>query len=441
MHRSFRKRKKINPSLILSAFVLLTMPIAIYSLVSSQNFDMRNLAYDQAEEKKCTILIPYVNSKTLELDTEYNVLIYANLDEEKIKGAEVFDNEDNRIFSKNYDGVKKISETFNFAPSILGENNITGQIQTDSNQYSCQMFQGQNLVYVVEKNRAPTFLTAPFLYDETSYEYILEARDEDLDQIHYAYSFEPRANWINKTVLENGRSGNLQLQFTGIPETERTYNATVFLHDGHGKNVTEQKWAIDTEKGEVKELEKEYKILSEIGNNVYLPIPQIISMHPTENSYTTDFETKISANLIASKDASIEKKDIVFKINNSNLSKQIDAIEISSGEILIEYEPQIRLETGEHRAYIYFKDSEGFEKDKEWTFTVDSETDEGTFLGFPITSVAIFSIGVLLVLFAISIPWILYIAWKKDQTEEYEEIPIIKPEGDSSFKKSFEKKE
>lgn len=442
MQRSFRKRKKLNPSLILSVFVLLTMPLAIYSLVSDQNFDIRNLAYDDSEAKNCTILIPYVNTKTLEINTEYNALIYANFEDEEVESVEVFENGNKSIFSENFNNENKISETFTFRPSELGEYNITGQIQTNSGTHSCQMFEGQNLIYIVEENKPPVFLTAPFLSDDSMYEYNLEARDDDLDEIHYAYSFEPRAHWINKTVIENGKSGNLHIQFSGIPEAEGKYKASVFLHDGHGQNMVQQSWDLIVDEGKIKEVEEleESDVVLENGNQIFLPIPQVISMHPEENAYTTNFETKISANLVASRGSGINEKDIVFKVNDSNLTQQTHIMKISDGEFFVEYEPTEMLDSGEHRAYIYFKDSQGFETDKEWTFTIESEFDEETFLGFPITSVVIFSIGILLVIFAISIPWILYIAWKKDQTEDYEEIPIIKPEGESSFKKSFEKK-
>ncbi len=456
MRKTFRKRQKPILSLIFSAFILLTIPIAIYSLLNSQSFDLRHLAYEQTHQTpKCIIHIPYVNSKTLDLNKKYQIHVYTDLQSEKVRSININEKDAGELFSKTYNpSVQEISEIFVFSPNKLGERNISGEIQTESGSYPCEMDETQQLVYVIEQNHPPEFLTDPYhgarppsssLSTDETYEYTLEVVDKDLDQIEYHYSFTPRAHWLKKTVVESGRDGRLKIRFSGTPDRDGSYLANIFVHDGYNKHLSAQSWVISV--GEestdipVRE-EPKYPPADfdfDFDNEIILPEPQIAKMLPRENSYITNPRTTVSANLIASHNATIDEDSIVFKLNDSSLTKNADFVKISQSEILLRYTPEQNLERGEHRVYVYFRDSEGNEIDKEWTFTLEADSSEETFLGIPITTFMIFTMGILLVLFALSIPWIIYIAWRKDQPQDYEEITIIKPDGESSYKKSFEK--
>ncbi len=455
MRTTFRKRQKPIYPLVFAAFILLTIPIAIYSLLSSQNFDIRHLAYEEAYlPSQCTIHIPYVNSKTLALENNYQVHVYTYLQEEKVKNIKIYEENIGELFSKEYSQPPaNISETFGFSPKQLGEQNIYGEIETTSGTYNCEMDVEQKIVYVIEKNHPPEFLTDPYysakppssaLSTEETYEYTLEVADRDLDQIEYHYSFTPRAHWLHKTVLETGKDGRLKIRFSGTPDRDGSYLANIFVHDGHNKHLSAQSWVISV--GEestdvpVREEPKYPLVDFDFDNEIILPEPQIAKILPRENTYVTNPRSTISANLIASLNSTIEEDSVVFKLNDSNLTKQADFVQISRGEILVRYTPEKNLDTGEYRAYIYFEDSDGNAIDREWTFTLQPDPSEETFLGIPITTFMVFSVGTLLVIFALSIPWVIYIAWKKDQPQNYEEIAIIKPDGESSYKKSFEKK-
>ncbi len=456
MRRTFRKRQKPILSLIFSAFILLTIPVAIYSLLSSQSFDMRHLAYEQIYQKpKCIIHIPYVNSKTLALDKKYQIHVYTNLQNEKVRSININEKDAGELFSKTYTPpVQEITEIFVFSPNKLGERSFYGEIQTESRKYSCKMDESQQLVYVIEQNHPPEFLTDPYysaqpasssLSTDEVYEYTLEVVDKDLDQIEYHYSFTPRALWLRKNVVESGKDGRLKIRFSGTPDRDGSYLANIFVHDGYNKHLSAQSWIISVgQEGTDIPVRKEPKYPPadfdfDFDNEIALPEAQIAKMLPRENSYVTNPRTTISTNIIASYNATIDENSIVFKLNDSNLTKQVDLVKISQSEILLRYTPEQNLERGEHRVYVYFKDSEGYEIDKEWTFTLEADPSEETFLGIPVTTFVIFIMGILLILFALSIPWVIYIAWKKDQPQDYEEISIIKPKGESSYKKSFEK--
>ena len=312
----------------------------------------------------------------------------------------------------------------------------------------------QDVIFVTRTNAPPTFLTDPYFGASPasnsvkvgeSYEYILEVADKDRDEIHFHYSFTPQANWLHKKVVESGKDGNLKIKFSGTPEKKGSYLANVFVHDGHTQNLSAQAWIVnvDSEGSEIP-VRPEPRLPyfdHDISNQIILAEPQITKVIPTENSYSANSKQVISANLIASNKATIDQSSIVFKLNDANLTSEIELIEISKTEVLLRYTPQNNLEDGEYRAHLSFEDSNEKEVNKEWVFTIELYPGEDKFLGMPMNTAMIFVIGALLVLFALSIPLILYIAWKKDETKDYEEIPILKPEGDSSFKENFTKKE
>ncbi len=455
MPKTLRKRKKPILSLLCSAIILATLPIAIYSLITSPSFDLRQ--YASEESSHCTISIPYINTKTLVLDNKYQILVYANFENEEIEYVNIVDSKSDELFSKHYiEDVKtsKISETFFFIPKQLGEDNIYGEIKTNKSSYSCKMDTNQDVIFVNRTNAPPTFLTDPYfsasppsnsITTEQTYEYVLEVADRDKDDIHFHYSFTPKANWLNKKIVENGKDGSLKIIFSGTPDKKGSYLANIFVHDGHNENLSAQAWIINVdEEGSKIPIRPEPKLPyfdHDASNQIILEEPQITKVLPAENSYSSNPKQVISANLIASDKGTIDKDSIIFKLNDENLKTDIELIEISQREILLRYTPEKDLESGEYKAYISFKDSNEQEISKEWMFTIELYPGERMFLGMPMNTAMIFVIGLLLVLFALSIPWILYIAWKKDETKDYDEIPILKPEGDSSFKENFTQKE
>jgi len=270
---------------------------------------------------------------------------------------------------------------------------------------------------------------------------VLEVADRDNDNIEYHYSFTPRADWLTKTVLENGKDGKLKIRFAGQPDKEGSYLANIFIHDGYNKHIAAQSWVIS-----IGDESSEIPVVSEprfpapdyiADNEIIFEDPQITKVFPRENSYTTNPKETISANLIASNGGKIRGETIVVKLNDKDITEEIETVKISEREILLRYTPSSKLKFEENEIYIFFEDSNKQDVEKTWSFVVEETEQEKTFLGFPINTAIIFGLGVLLVLFAISIPWMIYIAWKKDEPEDYKEIPIIKPEGQSSFQASF----
>jgi hypothetical protein len=452
MITNLKRRQKPFLSIFFTVIIISTIPIVIYSLLQSQSFDPRNLAQEMnTTPTNCTINFPYVNTKTLAVNKRYQILVYGNTSGENIQSINIFDKNDNTLFTKNYqNGVNSVSEIFVFSPTQTGEENIFGEIKTDTGIYECRMDKEQELLFVVSNNSAPEFLTDPYISaippsnsvtTSQNYEYILEAADRNGDQIQYHYTFTPRANWINKTIIENGKDGKLQLKFYGVPDKEGSYLANIFIHDGYNKHLSAQSWIINvgTESSDTPVRVEAVLPAFETNydNEIKLEQPQITKVMPEENATITHRQPTISANLIASEKASVKKDSIVMKLDSGEVTKDIEIIDISESEFLVRYYPKRVLEAGEHRVYLYFKDSNNLEIDKEWTFELDTQNQERLLFGLHTNTVMIVLIGIILFVFALSIPWILYISWKKNENDEYEELPILKPEGDSSFHESF----
>ncbi len=440
MSKTFRKRKHKHLTLIFSAFILATMPIAIYSILSSPSFDIRQFA--QVEDTKCTITIPNITTRSIQKGNTYQVLVDSNLGNERILSVEIFNKERENIFSKEYtQTTSKINETFAFTPKKLGEENLSGEIKTQNNTYQCNMTKVQSTIFVREKNYPPEFLTDPYfsaipasnsLKIGDTYEYLVEVADRDQDNIEYHYSFTPRADWLYKTVLESGKDGKLKLKFSGTPDKKGSYLANIFVHDGHNNNISAQSWIInigqETSEIPVRQEPRIPIIDSEFDNAVILEEPQINSVNPSENSLSKNPKETISANLIASTKATINPENMTFMLNDEDFTQELEIIKISERETLIRYTPTSNFKDGEYKAFISFTDSNNIEVEKEWFFTIELQLQDESILGLPINTAMIFGIGILLVLFAFSIPWVIYIAWKKDEIDDYEEIPIIKPD-------------
>ncbi len=436
MGKTFRKRQKPGVSLIFSAIIFCTIPLAVYFLITTENLDHRQLAIE--EQSPCVITIPYVNSKTLEIDKSYKVHVYTNIQNQKITSLNIFNKSHQSLFTKEYgSSLSNISETFTYTPTKLGSEEIFGEIKTEAKRYPCKMDKTQQTILVVHSNTSPQVLTDPYfsalppsnsLRVQDSYEYVLEVSDKDKDRIEYHYSFTPRANWLHKTVLESGEDGKLKIKFAGKPDKEGSYLANVFIHDGYNTHISAQSWIINIGEEKSDQPVRQEPLLPNlengITNQIILNEPQINKMLPSENSNVFNSNQIISANLIASEGAAIKKDSIVLKLNEAEVTNTSEIIEISEKEVLLRHNPLLKLKSGEYRVYIYFKDTNNLETSKEWTFTLETDEDSGTFMGIPINTILIFVMGFLLLLFALSIPWILYIAWKKDEPEDYEEIPI-----------------
>lgn len=163
-------------------------------------------------------------------------------------------------------------------------------------------------------------------------------------------------------------------------------------------------------------------------DGVILVDPQIINISPTKGSKLKNKSATISATLIAGTGAEIEKSTLVFYLDDKDLTKDLKINEISKSEFSIIYSPKEQYKEGTHKVNIRFKDTKGGMAQKDWTFEVVAEDEEKedvyNIFGFeiPKRTAMIVGGGLLLILLAILVPWILYLLWRGSKDDEYETV-------------------
>jgi len=185
-------------------------------------------------------------------------------------------------------------------------------------------------------------------------------------------------------------------------------------------------------------------------DGIVLLDPQIINLSPSSSSKLKNRYAVISATLIAGTEAKITAKSLKIVVDDTDVTRNIKINEISDSEITIVYSTDIPYDTGSHKVKISFEDSKGNKANKEWTFSIEEETEEQEvykLFGFEIPKRTAWIVGggLGMLLLALIVPWLLYLAWKGSKDDDYESIyqntaPIqpmpqsetIKPDRDSS---------
>jgi len=444
MSNTFRNYKSI-PTIILSIIIIATIPLVIYSVINT-NLDFRKEAYEKKTDH-CTIILPHVNPKTIAIDKTYQMIVSASFQGETINEVKIEDDTKEELFSKLYtEPQSEISEAFTFQPTRKGSKELQGSLKTQENIYPCKM--DFDRIIVQENNHPPAFLTNPYIESTSKkkaikpgeeYSYRLKAVDQDADNIQYHYSFTPSADWLHKNVISGGRDGQLEIEFSGIPQETGTYLANIFIHDGYNRHLRSQSWIIEVnpEGKKIEEIEervvREPDIAGEIDNKIQLEEPTIGDVSPIDNTSVRIPNPTISANLNASTNADIEKESIKFKLNDEDIKEDSNILKISPEEMIITYTPEKELEDGEYKASVYFEDSRGEKEERSWTFTIETIKDEATLLGIPLSNIIIIIFGFILILLALFIPWILYIAWRRNLDYSFEENEIPEVEESKSL--------
>jgi hypothetical protein len=150
--------------------------------------------------------------------------------------------------------------------------------------------------------------------------------------------------------------------------------------------------------------------------------PQITNITPSDDSEITNERPSISATLISGGDKTVNTDSIVFTFNNNDLSDQIEIATITDQKVSVSYTPENDLEVGSHKVMIEFEDSEGDQTSREWTFSLVSEEDDSetfSIFGYDLSkrTAYIIGAGIVILLLALMIPWLLYLAWREDEDE------------------------
>ncbi len=155
-----------------------------------------------------------------------------------------------------------------------------------------------------------------------------------------------------------------------------------------------------------------------------LPQPQIINTSPTSTDVIVNRTPTIRASLISSEGTTVDESSIFMSLNEKDITNEIKINKISETEFTVIYIPEESLTVGTHKVSLLFKDSQGSEQEKEWTFTIsdDEEGTDGDYfyifgLEMPKKIVYIIIGGLALIAFAILLPIIISLIWR-DKTAD-----------------------
>lgn len=165
-------------------------------------------------------------------------------------------------------------------------------------------------------------------------------------------------------------------------------------------------------------------------DKVVLPEPQIINISPTSFDEINNATPTIRASLIATENGKIDESSILVKIDDRDITSDIKINKISDSEYTVIYTPKNPLDIGLHKFSIYFKDSNDRDTQREWTFTISGETEDGdTFniFGFKIPKRTGYIIGggIGLIALAIIIPLVVMAIWKDNSKEISTENTVL----------------
>jgi hypothetical protein len=517
-------------------FLLFTVPLVVYGLITLSSFDTRNRASEEEEfvPNTCSISFPYVNPMSVPVGDTVQVQVSAYIPGEAVTLVRVFTRNGEELLNKSYDGTsEKISEVFTYTPTAQGSDTLTGTVTTDRGAKPC-VLEGAASVLAVTTNLAPEFTTQPTAAKPSnaikvndSYEYTLQVEDAESDTINYDFSFTPDADWLKHTVIEDGGAGKLTIKFTGVPDKPASYLANMFVHDGYNAHLRAQTWVISVEQDENdvpkvvvfepasessitqgdtvkvswegtdlnKIVKYELYISTNPGNsNTWLPIdrdispkvgtylfdtsnmlpgtyqfvvravdngspeaigtgvsprvsidapippdeddpddgvilqdPQVINISPSNNGQVKNRNALITATLIAGTDATIDQESIKFVLDDKDLTNGLKMNELSDSEITITHTPSQQYKAGLHKVTVSFTDSNEESVEKSWVFNVvvDEAEDEDTYniYGFeiPKRTAWILGGGIGILILALIVPWLLYLAWR-GSGDNYEDL-------------------
>lgn len=164
-------------------------------------------------------------------------------------------------------------------------------------------------------------------------------------------------------------------------------------------------------------------------DGVEIPEPQITGLRPENGSSLSNVRPTISATLMASENSSIDDDTIEIRLDDKDRTADLNISRLDDSEYTVILPLKEDLPGGEHQVTVSFKDSAGKEASRSWAFTIEQEEDETSdstvaIFGFelPRTTAIIIGVGVAIVILALLLPWLLYLAWR-DSDDDYPTYP------------------
>lgn len=278
MKKIFAPRKSV-PSFFMFATILVavSIPIVVIGLSGEESFNISEKAYETespSETNPCVIFFPKVNQNTLQVNGTYDVSVEAVSSIKDIQKVTIVDDSGNTLFEKEYPSLTdSVEETFTYSPSQTGSDFIRGSLTKVTGEQACS----GSYINVINSNTAPQITSEEKDADLSvgdSFEYTITAEDIDGDIINFAYSFTPRADWLQKVVIEDGSDGSLKIKLQGTPDKPASYLAHIFVHDGYGNHLNSMSWIINVSQDEndipvVKILSPSEAVSADIGDEIY----------------------------------------------------------------------------------------------------------------------------------------------------------------------------
>lgn len=180
-------------------------------------------------------------------------------------------------------------------------------------------------------------------------------------------------------------------------------------------------------------------------DGIILQDPQVINVSPANNSRVEDRNTLVTATLIAGTDSKIEEESITFVLDDQDKTEDVELNRISESEITITYKPNQIHSIGLHKASVTFKDEKGGQAERSWVFNIvekeEEEDDTYNIFGFEISKrmAWILGGGIGILLLALIVPWLLYLAWRGED-DSYEQAyknsrPFTPPPTTTTYEK------
>ena len=153
--------------------------------------------------------------------------------------------------------------------------------------------------------------------------------------------------------------------------------------------------------------------------------PQVTNISPSDQSTIQNKTSSISTTLIPGSGASVDKASIKIVFDDVDITSDSRINEVLDSQYSLLYSPSVAYKDGLHKVTVSFEDTKGNKAEKSWIFTVTSESTDTTvfnIFGFEIAKKTVWIIlgGIGVVILAIIVPWLLYLAWRGNKQEDEE---------------------
>jgi len=175
---------------------------------------------------------------------------------------------------------------------------------------------------------------------------------------------------------------------------------------------------------------------------------RIINIYPGEMAVVNTLKPTVKATLVPAEKAQVMKNSIKMTLNDGDVTSKLTTKKVgTTSQLEINYTPDKNLEKDrKNKVVVSFQDSANNKVSREWVFTVEQKTDDTSIIkifGKEYTKKSLLTAVLILIgiiILAILIPWLIYVAMKggdKDSYSSYASYTPVKsyssPTSDTSY--------